>query len=73
MMDTRTAIAQVIGGPHDGSRIDDISPVELRAAQVQRWDDVYVLSLVYVKSAGLKPKPHALHAYHPSAVKLIGN
>lgn len=71
-MDTRTAVAQVIGGPHDGARIDDISVVELRAQQIQRWDDVYVLSLVYKRSPGLKPVPHELHAYHPSAIGLIG-
>jgi hypothetical protein len=70
-MDTKTAIAQVIGGPHDGARIDDISVVELRASQVQRWDDVYVLTLVHERSPGLKPVPRALHAYHPSAAKLI--
>jgi hypothetical protein len=70
-MDTKTAVAQVIGGPHDGARIDDISVVELRACQVQRWDDVYILSLVRQHSPGLIPRPRALHAYHPSAAKLI--
>lgn len=70
-MDTKTAVAEVIGGPHDGGRIDDISVVELRAAQVQRWDDVYLLIIAYERSAGLKPVPRVLHAYHPSAVKLI--
>lgn len=68
---TKTAVAEVIGGPHDGAKIDDISVVELKASQIQRWDDVYVLSLVYQRSPGLAPVPHALHAYHPSAARLI--
>lgn len=70
-MDLKTAVAEVVGGPHDGARIDDISIVELRASQVQRWDDVYVLVLVHERSPRLRPLPRALHAYHPSAAKLI--
>lgn len=68
-MDTKTAVAQVIGGPHDGARIDDISIIELRATQVQRWDDVYVLYLV--RHLDRPGKPRALYAYHPNAAKLI--
>jgi hypothetical protein len=61
-------VAEVIGGPHDGRKITDVSIVELRAEQAERWGDVYVLNLLHDVKL---PTGQQLQAYHPMAVGLL--
>jgi len=68
-MSAATSVAVVVGGPRDGDKIKDVSVVELRANQAERWGDVYVLSILHDVKL---PEGQQLQAFHPAAVGLLG-
>lgn len=57
--------AEIIGGPHDGAVIDDMTKAEIRLPQIERWGVTYTLR-IKGSSTGW-----SLLAYDPSVIGLL--